>query len=149
MFSRFLKLFVVLLLITSCDNKDPKLSALTVETTNGPVVYMVETASTPDEMVTGLMNRQELNADSGMIFDIDGRAGISMWMKDTYIPLDMIFTDVDGRIIWLHENAEPLSTDLIRPDTQEPIGAVIELNAGEIASKQIKVGDHVSHEILK
>ena len=95
------------------------------------------------------MERKTLAENSGMIFVLQGQTEIAMWMKDTYIPLDMVFVNNDGKIVWLYENAEPMSTKLIRPQTNEPLSAVIEINGGDIAKNGLKIGDTVQHDALK
>lgn len=147
--SKFVKLFTVALLLTACSKKDDKLSELVFMTSDGPVTYQVETAVTKDEMSRGLMERKSLAENSGMLFALQGQQEIAMWMQDTYIPLDMVFVNQDGKIVWIYQNAEPMSTRLIRPQTQEPLSAVIEINAGDVEKNGIKVGDTVQHELLK
>ena len=146
---KLLKIFIITLMMTSCGQKDDKLSELIVATDNGPVVYKVESAVTKEEMSQGLMDRKELKTDSGMIFNLNGAKGIAMWMKDTYIALDMLFVNQDGKIVWIYENAEPLSTRLIKPQTDELLSAVVEINAGEVKKNGIMVGDLVKHELIQ
>ena len=146
--SNLFKVFAVVLLLAGCGEQDANLSKMVVKTSNGDVVYNVETATTQEEMSQGLMNRKELRADSGMIFDVNGAEGISMWMKDTYISLDMIFVNKEGKVIWLYGNAEPLSTTLIEPKVSEPIAAVVEINGGDIAKHNIQIGDFVEHKVI-
>ncbi len=148
MWAKLVKTAAIVLILTGCDFFNSKLSKLTIETENGPIVYRVETAATRSEMAKGLMDRKELSADSGMIFVLNGEMQVAMWMKDTLIPLDMIFTNKEGKIIWIYENALPHSTFLIQPRINEPLYAVIELNGGDIKKKGIKVGDMVKHKTL-
>ena len=149
MMSKFIKLFAVVLLLASCGKKDDKLSELVFVTSEGPVTYQVETATTKEEMSRGLMDRKTLAENSGMLFVLQGQEEIAMWMKDTYIPLDMVFVNQAGKVIWLYKNAEPMSTYLIRPQTKEPLSAVIEINGGDIDKNGIKIGDTVQHKLLK
>ena len=146
--SKFIKLFAIALLFTACSKKDDNLSELVFVTSEGPVTYQIETATTREEMSTGLMNRKTVAENSGMLFVLQGQNEIAMWMEDTYIPLDMIFVNQDNKIIWIYKNAEPLSTQLIRPQTDEPLSAVIEVNAGDVDKNGIKIGDTVQHELL-
>ena len=148
MMSKFIKLFAIALLFTACSKKDDNLSELVFVTSEGPVTYQIETATTREEMSTGLMNRKTVAENSGMLFVLQGQNEIAMWMEDTYIPLDMIFVNQDNKIIWIYKNAEPLSTQLIRPQTDEPLSAVIEVNAGDVDKNGIKIGDTVQHELL-
>lgn len=146
--SKFVKILAVALLLTGCDSLNNKLSKMVVETENGPVVYQVETATTQKELAEGLMNRQELAENSGMLFVLDGQMHVSMWMKDTLMPLDMLFTNKDGTIIWIYENALPHSTVLIQPRINEPLYSVVEINAGDVKKHGIKVGDKIKHKTL-
>lgn len=145
---KYLSLLAVMLMLSACEKK-VDLTPLTIMTENGEVNYQVETAMTREEMSRGLMKREFLKADSGMIFNVGGQSQIAMWMQDTYIPLDMLFVCQDGVICSIHENAEPMSTALIRPQVDDPIFAVIELNGGDVKKQGIKVGDTVRHQLLK
>ena len=86
---------------------------LEIVTRNGVQVFSVEMATTEQEKETGLMYRKELPDGKGMLFDFSPEQQVSMWMKNTYIPLDMIFIRADGRILRIAENTEPLSTKII------------------------------------
>ena len=86
---------------------------LEIATKSGVQVFSVEMATTEEEKTTGLMYRKELGDGKGMLFDFSPEQEVSMWMKNTYIPLDMIFIRADGRILRIAENTEPLSTRII------------------------------------
>jgi len=86
---------------------------LEIVTKNGVQVFSVEMATTEQEKETGLMYRKELADGKGMLFDFSPEQEVSMWMKNTYISLDMIFIRADGRILRIAENTEPLSTKII------------------------------------
>lgn len=86
---------------------------LEIVTRNGVQVFSVEMATTEEEKQTGLMYRKELADGKGMLFDFNPEQEVSMWMKNTYISLDMIFIRADGRILRIAENTEPLSTKII------------------------------------
>ncbi len=148
MISKCIKLFAVILLLTACGKKDDKLTELVFVTSDGSITYQIETALTKEEMSQGLMNRETLAENSGMLFVLHGQNEIAMWMKDTYIPLDMVFVNQEGKIIWIYKNAEPLSTHLIRPQITESLSAVIEINAGDVDKYGIKVGDTVQHKLI-
>ena len=86
---------------------------LEIATKTGVQVFSVEMATTEEEKTTGLMYRKELPDGQGMLFDFSPEQQVSMWMKNTYISLDMIFIRADGRILRIAENTEPLSTRII------------------------------------
>src|ERR1700730_8157760 len=119
---------------------------LTIVSAGGPHKFTVELATTPAQMEQGLMFRQRLAADAGMLFDYRAPAMASMWMKNTLIPLDMLFVDERGRIINIHERAVPGSLDPIA--AAAPARAVIELNGGTAAHLGIKPGDRVIYPIF-
>ncbi|MBV9014738.1 MAG: DUF192 domain-containing protein [Alphaproteobacteria bacterium] len=119
---------------------------LTIVTATGPHKFAIEVATTPGQMEQGLMFRRSLAPDAGMIFDYSGLAMAAMWMKNTLIPLDMLFVDQRGRIINIHERAVPGSLDPIA--AAAPARAVIELNGGTAARLGIKPGDRVIFPIF-
>jgi uncharacterized membrane protein (UPF0127 family) len=119
---------------------------LTIVSAGGPHKFTVELATTPAQMEQGLMFRQRLAADAGMLFDYRAPAMASMWMKNTLIPLDMLFVDERGRIINIHERAVPGSLDPIA--AAAPARAVIELNGGTAARLGIRPGDRVLFPIF-
>ena len=115
---------------------------LTISTAEGRKHrFTVEVARTADEQATGLMNRQALAPDRGMIFPYDQPTMASFWMKNTLIPLDMIFVRADGRIARIEANTVPLSLDPV--PAGEPVTAVLELAGGRSAELGIKPGDTV------
>lgn len=103
--------------------------------------FRVEVATTPEAQERGLMFRRSMAADHGMIFPMNPPRPASFWMKNTYIPLDIVFIGPDHRIIRIAENATPLSLDLI--DCPDPAAAVLELNGGTAKARGIAVGDAV------
>lgn len=142
------KLIYVLGLVSvllSCSKKD--LKPLTVQTQTGDVTYYVEVANTKEKMIKGLMFRKTLPSDSGMLFVFDGThpQPVAMWMKNTFISLDMLFIGRSGKIVGIAENTEPLSLKTISP-TKHFVSAVVELNAGEVKAKGIKKGDKVIYQ---
>lgn len=145
---KFLQLLGIFILLAACTpDSAPQLEELMIETSKGIVPYRVESAQTPEEMKTGLMNRDYLAPDSGMIFKLDAEQQAVMWMKDTRIPLDMLFVDSAGNIIWIYENAEPYSEKYII--SPHPSKAVLELNGGDVRKHGIKIGDKIHHQFLK
>jgi uncharacterized membrane protein (UPF0127 family) len=119
---------------------------LTIETRAGPVAFKVEMALTPEERSKGLMYRTELAPDAGMLFDFRTDQPIYMWMKNTYIPLDMVFIRSDGRVARIAANTTPLSTETI--SSGGPVRAVLELPAGTARARGIAVGDRVRHYLF-
>ena len=149
MISKIVKLFAVVLLLSACGNENPNLSKMVIHTSDGDVTYHLEKAITKEQLQHGLMERKELKSDSGMLFLLQGQSEIAMWMKDTYIPLDMLFIGQNKRIVAVYKNAKPLSTTLIRPEVSEPLSAVVELNGGDIDKNKIKVGDEVENSLIQ
>ena len=103
--------------------------------------FVVEVARSAQEQETGLMNRPSLGPDRGMIFPYDPPQPVSFWMKDTLIPLDMIFIRPDGRIARIAANTVPLSLEPV--PVAEPIAAVLEIAGGRSSELGISAGDRV------
>ena len=139
-------LFTVLGAIAQAQLATFPTAELTIVSAGGPHKFAVELATTPAQMEQGLMFRQRLAADAGMLFDYRAPAMASMWMKNTLIPLDMLFVDDRGRIINIHERAVPGSLDPIA--AAAPARAVIELNGGTAARLGIRPGDRVVFPIF-
>ncbi|MCK1424699.1 DUF192 domain-containing protein [Bradyrhizobium sp. 180] len=119
---------------------------LEIVTRSGVQVFSVEMATTEQEKQTGLMYRKELADGKGMLFDFNPEQEVSMWMKNTYVSLDMIFIRADGRILRIAENTEPLSTKII--SSQGPARAVLEVVAGTAQKYGIRPGDRVAHPLF-
>src|SRR5205085_12200106 len=122
------------------------IAELTIVGASGPHKFKVEVATTPAQMVQGLMFRRSLAPDAGMLFDYRGPSMAMMWMKNTLIPLDMLFVDERGRIVNIHERAVPGSLETI--SAARPVRATIELNGGTAARLGIKPGDRVLFPIF-
>jgi uncharacterized membrane protein (UPF0127 family) len=122
-------------------------SRLVVETAAGPRVFMVEVATNDETRQRGLMFRRNLAADAGMLFDYGTPQPIAMWMKNTLIPLDMLFIGSDLRVTRIAERTVPQSLTTI--DSGGPARAVLEVNAGTAARLGIKPGDLVRHPLFK
>ncbi len=103
-----------------------------------PVRVRVEIAATPSAHSLGLMYRRQLAPDSGMLFLFRGEAVRRFWMKNTFVPLDMIFLDRTRRVVGVVENAVPLSTATVGPDV--PSMYVLEVHAGFVAAHGIVPG---------
>jgi len=122
-------------------------SELTIHTAGGPQKFTIELALSDAQMEQGLMFRRSMAPDAGMLFDFKTPTSVTMWMKNTYIPLDMLFLDTQGRIIDIHERAVPLSTDIIAG--KAPARYVIELNGGTVERLGIKLGDEVTSPAIR
>jgi uncharacterized protein len=109
--------------------------------------FSVEIAETPEARSRGLMYRRSMPEDHGMLFDFERSDMISMWMRNTYIPLDMLFIREDGEIVRIAADTEPLSERTI--SSGEPVRYVLELNAGMSARLGITPGDRVEHARIK
>ena len=120
---------------------------LTIETAAGQAHRIeIELALTPDQQAQGLMHRRDLAPDAGMLFIYPRDRPVSMWMKNTLIPLDMLFLMRDGRIVKVVERAVPLSLQTISSD--EAVAAVLELNGGTVDRLGIAAGDRILHPDL-
>jgi uncharacterized protein len=132
-------------------NKDQPVQALKFEqlpiiTTNGTVNLQVEVMRTPESQAQGLMFRQSMADDQGMLFDFSPERYINMWMKNTYISLDIVFVTLDGKIHRIQENTEPHSERLIESGVS--IRGVLEIKAGTARRLGIKAGDRLVHSIF-
>ena len=122
-------------------------SELVVETAAGEAYrFDVEVALSMRQRARGLMFRESMADDAGMLFFYPAEQQIRMWMKNTLIPLDMLFVASDGRIVDVAADAVPLSETVI--GSSGPARAVIELNGGTAARLGIKVGDRVLHPMF-
>jgi uncharacterized membrane protein (UPF0127 family) len=123
------------------------LQRLEITSANGAHVFQVELARTGPEREKGLMFRRYLPKDRGMLFDFGSPEPATMWMENTYLPLDMLFIRADGRIANIETHTEPLSRRVIAAG--EPVLGVLELNSGICDELGIKAGDKVSHPMFK
>jgi uncharacterized membrane protein (UPF0127 family) len=114
---------------------------LTIASKTGVHRFTVEVAATPEEQETGLMFRKSLAPDRGMIFPYDPPQDVSFWMKNTLIPLDIVFIRADGTIARI-DNAQPM--DITPLPAGEPVAVVLEIAGGRAKQLGIKEGDRVS-----
>lgn len=119
---------------------------LEIVSKSGVHVFSVEIADTPEKRTKGLMFVKHLPDGQGMLFDFEREQPIAMWMKNTYIPLDMIFIRNDGRIARIAENTRPLSTAVI--PSGSPVRAVLEVAGGTAARLGLAPGDRVAFPIF-
>jgi len=121
-------------------------SSLVIAARGRDLKFDVELALDDAHRSLGLMFRKKLGAYEGMLFDFFQEMPVSFWMKNTLIPLDMLFIAADGTIKHIHANAVPLTTDAV--PSQFPVRAVLEINGGSAALLGIKPGDKVRHAIF-
>ena len=122
-------------------------SELWIETARGGrFSFTVELAVTSEQQAQGLMFRESMAPDAGMLFVFDRVRQAAFWMKNTLIPLDMLFIGADGRIVNIAERTTPLSTESV--PSAAPVQAVLEINGGLSRMLGIAPGDRVIHELL-
>ena len=141
----------LLIMISACseENKNTDANKLTIQSNDNVIEYVVEVANTNDSLHRGLQGRSSLNENAGMLFDVSivpSDINVVMWMKDTLIPLDMLFIDENGEIFYIYENAEPNSTKNIVAN-KRPY-AVLEINAGQVKKNNIQLGNKVNHTLF-
>ncbi len=119
-------------------------SEVAIVSGSGEHRFEVEVARTAEEQARGLMHRRELAADAGMLFDYGRPRNVAMWMRNTHIPLDMIFIGADWRITRIVERTVPFSLATVA--SEGPVRAVLEVNAGTASRLGIRPGDRVVHE---
>lgn len=107
----------------------------------------LEVARTPQEKEKGLMYRKSLRKNSGMVFLFKPPQEVTFWMKNTYIPLDIIFLN-NNIIVNIHQNTKVNQTSILYP-SHYPVSEVVEVNAGFVEKHKIMIGDKVSYENLK
>jgi uncharacterized membrane protein (UPF0127 family) len=136
----------VILGLAALPARGAEFQTLEIVTGNGVRTFSVELATNDAERAQGLMFRKELPDGQGMLFDFKTDENVNMWMKNTYISLDMIFIEADGRIRRIAENTTPLSLATI--PSGGPVRAVLEVIAGTAAKFGIRAGDRVAHPIF-
>lgn len=127
------KLIVFLFVILSFDIRAEELNIM------GKASYDVEIAKTIKQKQKGLMFVKYLPENKGMLFDVRENEKVSMWMKNTYVPLDMIFLDCGYKIVDVYKNAKPHSIDEITSDKN--FCYVLEVNGGDFDKYKLKLGD--------
>jgi uncharacterized membrane protein (UPF0127 family) len=115
---------------------------LTVHSAGGEHRFTVEVAASPEEQARGLMFRRSLAGDRGMIFPYDPPQPVGFWMKNTLIPLDIVFIRADGRIARIAADTTPHSLESV--NSGEPVATVLEIRGGRAAELGIRPGDRVS-----
>ncbi len=144
---RALALALFLVAGSGAPGRAGALEPLQIVTAGRTHEFQVEIAADDATRERGLMNRRYMAADRGMLFEFDQEAPVSFWMKNTYIPLDMIFISRAGVVTNIVADAEPLSERVI--PSGPPCAAVLELNGGAAAAIGLKVGDKVRHPFFR
>ncbi|MCF6197872.1 MAG: DUF192 domain-containing protein [Hyphomicrobiaceae bacterium] len=124
-----------------------KMDELRIKTGSQEHVFQIELALDGPAQAKGLMFRREMPADRGMLFIYDAEHVATMWMKNTVLPLDMLFVRQDGTIARIARNTEPFSLKTV--SSVEPVIGVLELNAGTANRLSIQAGDRLIHPLLK
>jgi len=134
-YPKIFRIFIIfsLLFLSSCQSKE--------------VVVNVEIADQPGERTLGLMNRDILEKDHGMLFIFEGEDYWSFWMKNTLIPLDLIFISDQYTIVDIKENFQPCKVDNCDSYTSKKKAKyVLEVNSGFVKENNVKIGDKIKHE---
>lgn len=118
-------------------------SRLVLHTAKGDFPFSVEMADTDATRARGLMFRQSLGADAGMLFDYHAEQVANFWMQNTFIPLDMVFVGADGLVKTIHVNARPMDTTTI--SSEVPVRFVLEIPGGRSVEIGLKAGDRMEH----
>lgn len=121
-------------------------NVLSIVTASGTHDFNVDVMRSEADLEKGLMFRKSIPADYGMLFDFQREQNVMMWMKNTFIPLDMLFMDKSGKVIGIIANAEPMSEKILT--VGKPTDAVLELRGGAAARIDLKVGDQVRDPIF-
>ena len=133
-------------LVGGAENDQLAGEELVIDTSSGPVTFFVEVVDTNETRAQGLMFREELAPNAGMLFDFKRQQPVSFWMRNTLIPLDMFFIKTDGRIVNIAKRTVPHSEQGI--PSAEPVLGVLETNAGVADRLGIKPGDVVRHRVF-
>ena len=142
---RFFNICLIALSLAACTKNTIK---ATVQTSDNTISYNLEVADTHQKLMKGLMYRKSMPLDHGMLFVFSPLhpQPVAMWMKNTYISLDMLFLNEEKIIIGIAEKTVPMSLKTIAP-TKKKVSYVIELNGGEVQKHNIKIGDKVLFEL--
>lgn len=140
-------LAAILLLCSTPAFSGARLERVEIVTATGTHAFQVEMARTPMQRAKGLMFRRDLPADRGMLFDFHRDDAIMMWMKNTYVPLDMIFVSREGKVVSIAQDATPMSETVI--SSERPAYAVLEVAAGTARRIGLAAGDALRHPMFK
>ncbi len=146
-YSRILLIVLSCFVLWSCQPEDKSTTLIIQLENRSEVSFLVEKAETPEEHTQGLMNRESLPQNAGMLFIFPVAGFHSFWMKNTLIPLDILFITEEGSIGYIHHHALP--KDLTPVPSHIPAMYALEINGGLSSKLGIQVGDHVFHEKIK
>ena len=132
----------VALPLAACSDE----GTLVLHTSTGDYSFNVDVADTNESRQKGLMFVQELADDAGMLFDFQQEREVSFWMRNTFIPLDMIFVGADGVVKTIHVNARP--HDVTSISSQVPVQFVLEIPGGRSVEIGLKPGDTMDHALV-
>jgi hypothetical protein len=121
-------------------------SSAYINTSHGEYYFKVELADNEEKRTIGLMHRLKLQPNEGMLFDFKRKRLVTMWMRNTFIPLDMIFLSDKGVVLNIAKQTEPHSEELI--SSKFLVRAVLEVNSGIIDQIGLKLGDKIVHKIF-
>ena len=141
--SRLIVGLLLALTFTACSSSEK----LVLHTKTGDIAISVDVADTNQSRARGLMFVQSLADDKGMLFDFQQTREVSFWMRNTFIPLDMIFIAADGEIKHIHPNARPHDETGI--SSQFPVRFVLEIGGGRAAEMGLEIGDSISHPLVE
>jgi uncharacterized membrane protein (UPF0127 family) len=142
---------LLLLVLAACQGANasdaPRAQTpLVIDTKSGPETFMVEVVASEEDQRQGLMYRKSMAPDAGMLFSFGADEPRRFWMKNTFIPLDMIFIRKTGEIVAIAPNTVPLTLTPVAPP--EPASAVLEINGGTAKRLGIHVGDMAHHPAI-
>ncbi len=149
----FITQFLVAVGLTGCGTSALQrsggagLDVLVIKTADKEHQFEVELALDEREQAKGLMFRRSMANNHGMLFVYNSERQIGMWMKNTFLSLDMLFVKRDGTIVKIAKMTEPFSLAVI--SSEQPVFAVLELNAGVSDKLGLRVGDHLLHPLLQ
>ncbi len=146
-FFRLFSVAFLVLALSGCGGDPPgTLYPLTVKTARGDASFMVELADDDKERAQGLMGRPALDNDKGMLFVFDKEQPLSFWMKDTLIPLDVIFIRNDKTVVSIYRRAQPHDPTPIK--SEGPARAALEIKGGQADIQGIAVGDRIETKLF-
>lgn len=142
-----LSIVAAMLATAGQSQSEMRKDVLELITDSGKHTFKIEIAVTGEDKARGLMFRRSLATDAGMLFPYEPAQEATMWMRNTYISLDMVFIRADGVVHRIEANTEPFSEAVIASNGD--VAAVLELKAGVAAQIKLKAGDRAVHSLFK